>query len=172
MAQDGEERITREESAPIAVAAMKQILMRYPPKDLKTVRVPWQPNPGFAAYYASFDDRRVVIVPMVEGKADSQTAQSLESPEVLKKHFTNYVFLKLAPNNAPPEIQKAMEKAGPEGLVILERPESTGSLKKTPLNGAKVLAAAAGPHSPASIKKLLDKYERPPGWEQQISVSE
>lgn len=155
--------LRRERCAPVAIEAMKTILKRYPPRDTKAIRIPWQMNANAALYYSSYDDRRIVVVPTDKGEVHPSLMKSLGAPDVLHRHVHNYVFLKMD-SEAPPEMRQAMKQAGPEGLVIVERPEERirdGSRWQS----TRVLATSPGPHTPAGVMQLLDKHVRAPGWE-------
>lgn len=165
---DDGERLGREESAEVAIAAMKKILELYPPKNKEAIRIPWQRNAETAVFYASYDDRRIVLVPGDEGAVSPRLTDSLGDPAVLRKHVHNYVFLKLETEQAPAELRDAMKQAGPDGLVILERPEGRPT-KTSPWPSPQVLAVSPGPHAAASVLRLLDKHVQPPGWEAQLS---
>jgi hypothetical protein len=154
----------------VATQAMKKILEIYPPRDKKTIRIPWQLNASAAIHFASYEDRRIVLVPTIEGAASHKLADSLADPAVLRKHVHNYAFLKLAREQVPAELREAMNQAGPDGLVIVERPEGRPP-KDSPWESAQVLAASPGPHTPASVLELLDKHARAPGWDSKFSAA-
>jgi hypothetical protein len=160
---------SREKSAPVATQAMKKILERYPPKNHEAVRIPWQLSAGAAVHYASSDDRRIVLVPNVEGALSPKLADGLADAAVLRKHVHNYVFLKMGPE-VPAELREAMKQAGPDGLVIVERPEGRAS-GKSPWQSPRVVAVAPGPQTPASVLEFLDKHARAPGWDAKLSAT-
>ena len=158
--------LSRERSAPVANAAMKKILERYPPKDRETLRIPWHLNADTAVHFASYEDRRIVVVP---GDADSKLLESLGSQALLRKHIHNYAFLQLE-DEVPEELREAMQQAGPDGVVIVERPQNRnrdGSLWES----AEMLSASPGPHTPESLLRLLDKHARPAGWDAVLSLA-
>lgn len=157
----------KETMAPVATQAMKKILELYPPKDKETIRIPWQLNANTAVHFASYEDRRIVLVPTVQGAVSPKLTESLGDLAVLRKHVHNYVFLKLGPE-VPAELREAMKQAGPDGLVLVERPEERTS-GASPWQSARVLAVSPGPHTPASVLHLFDKHARPAGWDPKLS---
>ena len=159
----------KETLATVATGAMKKVLALYPPKDKEAIRIPWQLNANTAVHFASYEDRRIVLVPSADGAVSPKLESSLADAAVLRKHVHNYVFLKLG-SEVPAELREAMKEAGPDGLVIIERPEEQtfrGSLWPS----IKVLAVSPGPHTAESVLKLLDKHERPPGWDAKLSAT-
>jgi hypothetical protein len=159
---------SRTESAGVVIGAMKKILKLYPPKDLETIRIPWQRNAATAVHFGSYEDRRIVLVPSADGADSRKLADNLGDPSVLRKHVHNYVLLK-AGGELPDELRAALKQAGPDGLVILERPE--GRVRgESPWKSMRVRAVSADLQTPASVLQLLDKHERPPGWEWQVSA--
>ena len=68
----------------------------------------------------------------------------------------------------PAELREAMKQAGPDGLVILERPEGRAS-GASPWKSPQVLSVSSGPHTPASMLQLLDRHARPPGWDVKLT---
>ncbi|MBW3540335.1 MAG: hypothetical protein KY476_08695 [Planctomycetes bacterium] len=157
----------KETIASTATTAMKKILERYPPRDKEAMRIPWQLNAHTAIHFASYEDRRIVLVPGAAGGVNPSLADSLRDPAVLREHVHNYVFLKLGPQ-IPNELRGAVQQATPDGVVILERPDGRPD-KASLWQSAKVLAVSPGPHTPASLLQLLDKQARPPGWDAQLS---
>src|SRR5688572_12389087 len=81
----------------VATRAMKKVLELYPPKDKDTIRIPWQLNAATAVHFASYEDRRIVLVPSDKGKVSPKLTDTLGDPAVLRKHVHNYVFLKVGP---------------------------------------------------------------------------
>ena len=156
----------KETIASVATHAMKKILKLYPPGDHEAIRIPWQLNADTAVHFASYEDRRIVLVPSLEGAVSRTVIDSLGAPAVLRKHVHNYVFLKLGPE-VPAELREAMRQAGPDGVVIVERPE--GRNPESPWQSAQVLAISPGPHTPASMLRLFDQHARPPGWDAKLS---
>lgn len=112
---------SRDESAGVVIGAMKKILKQYPPKDKETIHIPWALNAESALHFASYEDRRIVLVPSANGAVSRKLADSLSYPALLRKHVHNYVFLKVE-GNLPDELRAARTQAGPHGLVIVERP--------------------------------------------------
>jgi hypothetical protein len=156
----------KETMALVATRAMKKILELYPPKDKEAIRIPWQLNADTAVHFASYEDRRIVLVPNDKGEVSPNLTGSLGDAAVLRKHAHNYVFLKVGPE-VPAELRQALKRAGPDGLVIAERPE--GRVRgESPWQSMKVLAVSPGAHTPASVLQLLDKHARPPGWEAKV----
>ena len=162
----------RETMAAVATGAMKTILQRYPPKDTRTQRIPWQLNVHTAIHFASFEDRRVILVPADESGVNAEVAASLSDPAVLDKHVHNYVFLKIAAQGLPADLRRAITEAGPAGLVILERPSGRPDRDAPWESATQILATAPGPHTPATLLQLLDKHERPPGWDARLAAEE
>jgi hypothetical protein len=161
----------RRTCASVVTPVMKKVLKRYPAKDKETLRIPWQLNAATAVHFASYEDRRIVLVPTVKGEVSPKLASSLGDPAVLRKHVHNYVFLKLG-SDVPAELREAMKKAGPDGLVIVERPDERPA-KGSPWQSAKVLAVSPGPgpHTAVRVLKFLDQHARPPGWEATLSLA-
>src|SRR5688500_14895790 len=158
---------SREKSAPVANEAMKKILKVYPPKDTETIRIPWQLNAATAVHFASYEDRRIVLVPTVNGAVSDRWSVSLGDATVLRKHVHNYVFLKVG-DDVPADLQPALNEAGPNGLVIVERPE--GRVRgQSPWQSMQVLAVSPGPHTAGSVRELLDKHARLPGWDAELA---
>jgi hypothetical protein len=158
----------KETIALVATQAMKKILERYPPQDQEAIRIPWQLNAATAVHFASYEDRRIVLVPTVQGAVSAKLSESLADPAVLRKHVHNYVFLKVGPE-VPAELRQAMKQAGPDGLVIVERPQ--GRTRASPWQATPVLAVSPGPHTPADVLQLFDKHARPPGWDAKLSLA-
>lgn len=150
----------RQKSAPVATEAMRKILEKYPPKDKELLRIPWHYNADSAFYFASFEDRRLIAVPARKGAVSLKALEALGDPELLRKHIHNYAFLKVDPDQAPAEIRAAFEQAGPDGWVILERPDEAPS-RQAPWSSARVLATGPG----EGALQLLDKHGRAPGWD-------
>lgn len=142
----------RETMAGVATQAMKKILELYPPRDRQAIRIPWQLNADTALHFASYEDRRIVLVPSVEGAVSSKLLDSLGDPAVLRKHVHNYVFLKLGPD-IPAGLRVAMKKAGSSGVVIVERPEGRNS--EAPWQAAHVLAISPGPSHPGERASII-----------------
>lgn len=158
---------SRLKGPPVAAGAMKKIVEIYPPKDKETIRIPWHLNADTALFFASFEDRRIVAVPSVKGAVSPKVAAGLGDLEVLKKHVHNYAFLRLEPDQVPSELQAAMQEAGPDGLVIVERPEGR-ERGVSPWKSAPVLAVSTAPHARDAVLPLLDKHARPPGWDAKL----
>lgn len=160
---------SRQKSPPVATQAMKKILELYPPKNTEAIRIPWHLNADTALFFASFEDRRIVLVPSVKGAVSSKLETGLGDPEVLRKHIPNYAFLKIEAEQVPSELQASLKEAGPDGLVIVERPEGRLRGDGSPWKSAAVLAVCATPHSREIVLPLLDKHARPPGWDAKLA---
>ncbi|MDQ3622673.1 MAG: hypothetical protein M3463_09320 [Verrucomicrobiota bacterium] len=158
----------KETMALVATQAMKKILELYPPRDKQAIRIPWQLNADTALHFASYEDRRIVLVPSVEGAVSPKLTASLGDPAVLRKHVHNYVFLKVG-SEVPAELREAMKQAGSAGVVIVERPQGRNSV--APWQSAQVLAILPGPHTAVSLLQLFDKHARPPGWDAKLSAT-
>ncbi len=150
----------------VATRAMKKILERYPPRDKEAVRIPWQLNADTAVHFASYEDRRIVLVPSDKGAVSPKLTASLGDAAVLRKHVHNYVFLKLG-SEIPAELREAVKRAGPDGLVIVERPEGRAP-GESPWKSMKVLATSGDPQTPTGVLEFLDKHARPPGWDAKV----
>lgn len=155
---------SREKSAPVATQAMKKIVELYPPKNKERIAIPWHLNADTALHFASFEDRRMIVVPALKGAPSPRLAAALGDPEALRKHLHNYAFLKLDPEQVPAELQASMKEAGPDGLVLLERPEGRAP-GTSPWKSIQVLAVLSGPPTREGALQLLDKHARPPGWD-------
>ena len=154
-------------TASVATAAMKKVLALYPPKDAETIRVPWQLNASTAVHFASYEDRRIVLVPAGgRGEVNPKLAAALGDAAVLRKHVHNYVFLKVtADEPVPAELREAMKRAGDDGLVIAEKPDGLPA-KGAAWQSVKVRATSPAPLAAAAdVLRLLDEHERPPGWD-------
>ena len=79
----------KETLALVATQAMKKILTLYPPKNKETIRIPWQLNAATAVHFASYEDRRIVLVPAVQDAISPKLAASLTDPALLRKHVHN-----------------------------------------------------------------------------------
>lgn len=152
----------------VATRAMKKILELYPPKDKVAIRIPWQLNVNTAVHFASYEDRRIILVPSDKNTISPKLLAALGDLGVLRKHVHNYVFLKV-PTDAPPELSRAVKQAGPDGLVIVERPEGRTT---TPWQSMKVVAAMPGLHTASNLQAFLDKHVRPPGWDAKVPAVE
>lgn len=171
----------RETTARVATDAMKKILATYPPKDKETIRIPWQLNADTAVHFASYEDRRIILVPHEKGELSPALAKSLTDAALLRKHVHNYVFLK-AEAQLPAELQQALKQAGPDGLVIIERPQ--GRVRgESAWQVMKVLTTTAapapgtgtpgtlGPHTPTTLLTFLDQHIRLPGWDAPLTAT-
>lgn len=155
---------SREKSAPVATEAMKKVVELYPPRNKEVSRVPWHLNADTALHFASFEDRRMIVVPATKGAPSAKLTAALEDPDLLRKHIHNYAFLKLETGQVPAELQAALKEAGPDGMVLLERPEGRAP-GTSPWKSAQILAAFPGPCTREGVFALLDKHARPPGWD-------
>jgi hypothetical protein len=158
---------SRETAAPIVVATMKKVLEQYPPNNTQVMRIAWQLNVATAVHFASCEDRRIVLALTTQNEITPKLAGNLGDLAVLRKHVHNYVFLKAGPD-IPASLKEALDKAGPDGLVILERPEGR-ERGASPWQAMRVLAVSADLQSPASVLEFLDKNARPPGWDAKLS---
>jgi hypothetical protein len=157
----------KETLALVATQAMKKILQLYPPKNMDTIRIPWQLNAATAVHFASYEDRRIVLVPTLQGVVSPKLAESLGDAALLRKHVHNYVFLQIRPEQSA-ELREALNQAGPDGLVILERPAGRAS-GASPWKSVQVLSISSGASTAASVLGLLDKHARPPGWDVKLA---
>jgi hypothetical protein len=158
---------SRTECPTVAVKAMKKVLQLYPPKNKELIGIPWQLNADTAVHFSAYEDRRIVLVPSFEGTVSPRLMDSLGDAAVLRKHVHNYVFLKAGPE-LPPELSQAMKQAGPDGLVIVERPD--GRIPgASAWQNMRVLAVSPGLQTPVDVLQLLDRHTRLAGWDAKIS---
>lgn len=155
---------SRQKAAPVAVEAMKKILEMYPPKDKETRKVPWQLNAETAFFFASYEDRRIVIVPTHKGKITPKLSAAIESLKLLDRFAHDYVFLRVERDQAAEALRKPLQEAGEEGVVILERPQGW-TPRSRPWESVETIAVSPGPHTAESLQKLLAEHVRLPGWD-------
>ncbi|HLF91974.1 MAG TPA: thioredoxin family protein [Planctomycetota bacterium] len=168
-AGDGKEIIQK------AIELMREISKLYPGKR-DAPAVPWQVSLGHAVFVSAWDSqmarqggprevRRMVIASAPGGSVQPALESALEDPELLRKYEPYYVFARLDPKEAPPELAEALERAGPAGLVVLEAARSVNGFGQnqdlTPRLYPKLLEARPGPHTKASVGALLAKHAVP-----------
>ena len=144
------------------VELMKAITKQYPGKAGAAAAVPWQVSLSHGVFVSAWDTkahgrRRMVVVP-----AGSAAADLLGDAELLKKFERHYVFVKLAAKDAWPELQESLDRAGADGLVILDSAKSVdGFGQRQEVIGKvypTVLEAKAGPITKAPLGALLEKH--------------
>ena len=103
---------------------------------------------------AARDPRRLVIA--------STAVEALDDPEVLRKFERHYVFARIDPKDAPAELKDALERAGAQGLLILDVADSVDGFgekqDKVARRYPKVLDARTGPLTKAAVVDLLGKH--------------
>lgn len=144
------------------VELMKSIAKIYPGKPAAAAAVPWQVSLSHGVFVSAWDTkahtrRRMVIVP-----AGSSAGDLLGDAELLRKFERNYVYVKLAPKDAWPELQESLERAGAGGVVILDSAKSVDGFGQRQEVLTKVyptvLEARSGPLTKASLGALLEKH--------------
>lgn len=160
-----ESDVQMEEKIPEGLLQLRQVMKRFPAGGKPVVATPWQFSPAHALVVAWDDNRRVVAVPSQDGRSDASLTRSLADPELLNKYQSRYTFVKVSAEQAPPaEIQAALDKAGPGGVLILDIPATDagciGGGKDQPFKGPwpSVRAVAPGPHTADSLAKLLQEH--------------
>jgi len=140
---------------------MKSITKQYPGK-AGAAAVPWQVSLSHGVFVSAWDSkvrsrRRMVIVP--EGSAASSL---LGEADVLRRFERSFVFVKLSPKDAPPELQESLDRAGADGLVILDAAKSVDGFGQKQVSVSKVYPAAleakAGPLAKPALVALLEKH--------------
>lgn len=162
-AGDGEEIVAT------AVELMKKISALYPAKK-EFPSTPWQVSLSHGVFVAAWDSqtarnggerdvRRLLVLP---SPLDPALEKALESPEVLRKFERHYVFVKLDPKDAPAELKEPLEKAGPQGLLVLDTPRSVDgfgqSQDRITRVFPKLLASPSGPLTKPALVELLAKH--------------
>ena len=162
-AGDGEEIVAT------TVELMRKIAALYPvKKDVPSI--PWQVSLSHAVFVSAWDSqvarnggardvRRLVVAP---APLDPALEKALEAPEVLRKFERHYVFVKLDPRDAPAELKEALERAGPQGLLLLDTPRSVDgfgqSQDRVIRTYPKLLASPSGPLTKPALAELLGKH--------------
>ena len=99
------------------------------------------------------------------GAADPELAKVLEKPEVLGRFERHYVFVRVDPKDAPPELADFLRQAGPSGLVLLDLARSVDgfgeSQSERPKTYPKVLAVRGGPPAKSAVVELLARHVAP-----------
>lgn len=157
--------VQMEEKIPEGLLQLRQVMQRFPAAGKPKLATPWQFSPAHALVVAWDDNRRIVAVPSRDGKIDPNLERALADAELLKKHHSRYVFVKVGPEHAPPpDIQSALDKTGPAGLLILDIPQNdtgcVGSGQDDNYKGPwpRLRATAPGPHTAASLDKHLQEH--------------
>jgi hypothetical protein len=144
------------------VELMKALTKIYPGKPGAAGAVPWQVSLSHGVFVSAWDTkahtrRRMVIVP-----PGSAAADLLGDAELLRKFERNYVYVKVSPKDAWPELKESLEKAGPDGVVILDAAKSVDGFGQRQEVITKVyptvLEAKTGPLTKASLGSLLEKH--------------
>ncbi|HEX7897370.1 MAG TPA: thioredoxin family protein [Planctomycetota bacterium] len=153
-----------EEIVETTVQLMRKIAARYPVK--KDVHAaPWQVSLSHAIFVSAWDSkqakggaardlRRLVLA--------STAVEALDDPEVLRKFERHYVFARVEPKDAPAELKEDLERAGPQGLVLLDVAAGVDGFgekqDKVARTYPKVLAVQAGPLTKATVVDLLGRH--------------
>jgi hypothetical protein len=140
---------------------MKAITKQYPGK-AGPAAVPWQVSLSHGVFVSAWDSkvrsrRRMVVVP-----TESAAAELLGDADLLRKFERQYVFVKVSPKEAPSELQESLERAGANGIVILDAAQSVNGFGQKQESLFKVypvvLEAKAGPLTRQSVAALLEKH--------------
>lgn len=140
---------------------MKAITKLYPGK-AGAASVPWQVSLSHGVFVSAWDSkrgsrRRMVVVP-----AESPAAELLGDADLLRKFERHYVFVRLSPKEAPADLQESLERAGAEGVVVLDAAQSVNGFGQKQVTLSKVypavLEAKAGPLAKAALAALLEKH--------------
>ena len=159
-----------EEIVETTVQLMKKIAALYPVKrDVHST--PWQVSLSHALFVSALDSqaargaemprdtRRTVIV---RAPVDPALEKALEDPDVLKKFERHFVFVQVDPKDAPDELKGDLERAGANGVVILDPAKTVNGFgqkqDKLPRVYPKAVAAQAGPLTKAAVVDLLGKH--------------
>jgi hypothetical protein len=158
------------------IELMREISKLHPGKEDALV-IPWQVSLAHAIFVSAWDNPdskrgwgrrdspRIVVAPAQRGKVDPGVERSLGDPDVLKKHGHRYVFVRLEPGKAPPEWAEAFERAGAEGLMIVEDAQTVNGFGQrqvgVPRTYPKVLEAMPGPLTKTAVMELLDRCADP-----------
>lgn len=160
-AGDGKEIIRK------SVELMREISRLYPARR-DAALLPWQASLSHAIFVSAWDSqmarkggprevRRVVIAP-----APGALESALGDPETLRRYEPYYVFAKLDPKEAPPELAEALGRAGPEGLLILDAAQSVNGFgqnqDKTPRTYPGAIEISPGPLTKSSVTALLARH--------------
>ena len=164
-AGDGEEIVEK------TVELMRGIARLHPAKrDVPST--PWQVSLSHALFVSAWDSqvarnggprdaRRTLVVP---SPADPALEKVLEDAEVLRKFERHYVFVRVAPAEAPAELKEALGRAGSGGVVLLDVARTVNGFGEKQDAQIRtypgVLASPPGPLSKAAITELLAKHAR------------
>jgi hypothetical protein len=162
-AGDGDEIVAK------TVELMRDIARLYPAKR-DAPSTPWQASLSHAVFVSAWDSqfarkggprdaRRIVLV---SAPVDPGLERALEDPDVLRKFERHYVFVQVAPKDAPAELKEPLERAGGAGILLLDVAQTVNGFgqQKVQLGRTypKVLAAQAGPLTKAAVVDLLGKH--------------
>ena len=157
-AGDGEEIVEK------AVELMGRIAKLYPAKR-EAAATPWQVSLGHAVFVSAWDSqvarnggardpRRILVAPAA--------IEALDDAELLRKYESHYVFVRVDPKDAPAPLKEALERAGPQGVVILDQATSVdGFGQKQDASTRvypKVLISKAGPLTKAGLLDVLGRH--------------
>jgi hypothetical protein len=158
-AGDGKEIVQK------AIGLMRDIARIYPGKSTAP-SVPWQVSMSHGIFVSAWDSkvrtrRRIVIVP-ADGALDPALDRVLGDPDLLRKVERHYVFVKMAPAEAPSAWKEAIDRAGVGGVVVLDAAKSVDGFGQKQVEITRVypavLEAKAGPFTKASLLALLEKH--------------
>ncbi len=160
-AGDGEEIVAT------TVELMRKIAALYPVK--RDVHgAPWQVSLSHAVFVSAWDSKQAKSgAPRDSRRILVATAgvEALEDPDVLRKFERHYVFVRVDPKDAPAELKGDLERAGAQGLLLLDAANSVDGFgeKQDPAARSypKVLAVKAGPWTKAGVVELLAKHVAP-----------
>lgn len=157
-AGDGEEIVAT------TVQLMRKIAALYPVK--RDVHgAPWQVSLSHAVFVSAWDSkqarngeprdaRRILVAPT--------GVEALEDPDVLRKFERHYVFVRVDPKDAPAELKGDLERAGAQGLLVLDAASSVDGFgekqDKVARSYPKILAVKTGPLTKAGVVELLAKH--------------
>ena len=153
---------------------MRVIAKKYPGKN-GPAAVPWQVSLSHGVFVSAWDSkvardtgtrsrRRIVVVPAAAGAVDPALDRLLGDPEVLRKFERHYVFVKLTPEEAPPELKESLDRAGAGGLVLLDAARSVNGFGQKQDAVIRIypalLEVKTGPFTLSTLVALLEKHSR------------
>jgi hypothetical protein len=148
---------------------MRGIAKLYPVKRAAHA-TPWQVSLSHALFVSALDshlackggprDQRRTV--MVSSPVDPALEKALEDVDVLQKLERHYVFVQVDPKDAPAELKECLERAGPQGLTVLDVARSVNGFGQSQAQVSriypKVVATQSGPLTKAGVVELLGKH--------------
>jgi hypothetical protein len=151
---------------------MKALTKQYPGKAAPAA-VPGQVSLSHGVFVSAWDSRvaresgtrarrRMVIVPSGAEGVDPELDRLLNDADVLRRFERHYVFVRLTPEQTPPELQEPLSRAGQGGLAILDAAQSVNGFGQKQEVVSKVypavLDARTGPLTKPALVALLEKH--------------